>query len=698
MIFLFYWQEMLLTLVGIVVIFVWFSDKFKIAPQEILKEKKQEIPHVLDETEEKASALLDAQDAITESPQPSPSIPSDEPLGMEEKEINAELSKKIRNFLLIYACIVTLVRMYGWNIAGVDENSLLGFIDGIAAKTKGVDTIFRLLYSSLPYVAFIWAYYSRLSHRCLTFLQGWAVVGGLDHILFAALLFPFHFITIFPRISYALQNILAFLLGLGMVMLFRWSKQLLSEKYEKASAISLQKGEMQKKDPDLDVVIAVVLLLIFFGAPFLRLQKGIDAREAAKKLAEVPQLEIVLSNDSEIRSIQGSPDGQLLAVGGVGGLYLWDLKTRTCIWSDPSISPDILRFSPNGKYLAAAKSDKTRDGIIIRAGAEGEGSLARLRSTQGLEKNLAIYEVATRKRLPIYLTPQKQRDPTMVLDIAFDARSENLHVASGWLYFDDNGGSSGFVHASQVRLHSGVHRDLYTIRGINHWYSWMSVTYAQDASRLFYLIGVDVKYQAKPLWRNLVVYDTQNWNPHVIALDEQYDIYVSEFAAYTGLWFESRYREGQLYFLAQKIDQLEMSDGKTLHRNAGDLFSAVDLKSGKTRVLFSHKWGRRGSRSSAVTRIALSPDGKKAALLGRSLSEEGEEWKHDVQIYIVRLSDGALLANIKRNFPTKEGMARKQRYPLFLTWVREDLLAVAQYRDGEIGLITLEKGLEQDGN
>ena len=141
-----------------------------------------------------------------------------------------------------------------------------------------------------------------------------------------------------------------------------------------------------------------------------------------------------------------------------------------------------------------------------------------------------------------------------------------------------------------------------------------------------------------------------------------------------------------------------MSDGKTLHRNAGDLFSAVDLKSGKTRVLFSHKWGRRGSRSSAVTRIALSPDGKKAALLGRSLSEEGEEWKHDVQIYIVRLSDGALLANIKRNFPTKEGMARKQRYPLFLTWVREDLLAVAQYRDGEIGLITLEKGLEQDGN
>ena len=500
------------------------------------------------------------------------------------------------------------------------------------------------------------------------------------------------FIIYFPLIMISVTVIVVGVYGI-----------LTSSKKEKKSqeARGINTIEIMVKIILFSMIILAVSMFIFsellvdedYSMHYQRVAKERNHKSELTKIAleQAPKLEIILSSDSKIKGIQGSPDGRLLAVGGENGLFLWNVDTHECVWSDTSISPDVLRFSPSGKYLAVAKSDKERSRIFIKPVKNDEGKIIspfRLRSTQGLEKDLAIYDVTTRKRLPLHFS-SKKNDTEVILDIAFDAQEKNLHVASGWCFFDEKNIFNAFVHSSKVNLQSGVYGKPHIIPAPNFGFSWTSVSYAKDASRLFHLDGMNAGYSKSPIRRKIIVYDTQNWARRVVVLDKRYEIVVKNNSPFDlDRWAEWEYRGDLLYFLAQEIVVDYQPKGQLARRSYGDLFSVLNLENGEVKDIFAREKkgdGSDGVRKTSLIRIAFSPDGKKAALLGGN-----NEWNYDVQIYIVRLSDGVILEDIKRNYPDRVER-NYAKAPLFLTWVRSDLLVIAEDNSATMASITVKK-------
>ncbi|MEM6840465.1 MAG: WD40 repeat domain-containing protein, partial [Cyanobacteria bacterium P01_C01_bin.120] len=104
------------------------------------------------------------------------------------------------------------------------------------------------------------------------------------------------------------------------------------------------------------------------------------------------QMDTADTNKGQIRAVTFSPDGQLVASGGLDRtIRVWEVKTGTCIQTISNHSEPIssLTFNPNGKVLASSGES----GIIIHLSAIKTGRLLQELKTDSPYKGMNITDV-----------------------------------------------------------------------------------------------------------------------------------------------------------------------------------------------------------------------------------------------------------------------------------------------------------------
>ena len=304
--------------------------------------------------------------------------------------------ERIGKLLLIYGGVILLLVVMGGG------NLFFAFAsEGSATLTD------RILHAALP--LFMWLYsqravsagdtvslYAFLEAIQTVLLGVWIVVGApflSDSPRHGAGMILFVLIASF---------VCAVLVLALLVSLFRAARKLVRLQ-EMVKAINKEKGIEPREDPWYVQGGIICLMVLCYLAPGLHLSwssiTGMIDRYTASDVK-------VYDVGSYIAYMAGSPDGNLLALGTEKGLYVWDTKTRECVWSDDCLAVQRVRFSPGGRYLAAAGRGRP-DGA----------------------SDLAVYEVDGFRRLPGFDWPEHEEHKEKVFhDLMFRPDEETLLI------------------------------------------------------------------------------------------------------------------------------------------------------------------------------------------------------------------------------------------------------------------------------
>ena len=304
--------------------------------------------------------------------------------------------ERIGKLLLIYGGVILLLVVMGGG------NLFFAFAsEGSATLTD------RILHAALP--LFMWLYsqravsagdtvslYAFLEAIQTVLLGVWIVVGApflSDSPRHGAGMILFVLIASF---------VCAVLVLALLVSLFRAARKLVRLQ-EIVKAINKEKGIEPREDPWYVQGGIICLMVLCYLAPGLHLSwssiTGMIDRYTASDVK-------VYDVGSYIAYMAGSPDGNLLALGTEKGLYVWDTKTRECVWSDDCLAVQRVRFSPGGRYLAAAGRGRP-DGA----------------------SDLAVYEVDGFRRLPGFDWPEHEEHKEKVFhDLMFRPDEETLLI------------------------------------------------------------------------------------------------------------------------------------------------------------------------------------------------------------------------------------------------------------------------------
>ena len=302
--------------------------------------------------------------------------------------------ERIGKLLLIYGGVILLLVAMG---AG---NLFFAFVSGDSATLTD-----RILYAALP--LFMWLYsqkavsaggavslYAFLEATQTVLLGVWVVLGvpflaarhGAGMILFALIV---SFVSVVLVVAL-------------LVSLFRAARKLVWLQ-GMVESINKGKGIEPREDPWYVQGGIIFLMLLCYLAPGLHLSWSSLAGMIDRYTASDVE---VYDVGSYIAYMAGSPDGNLLALGTEKGLYVWDMRTRECVWSDDCLAVQRVRFSPGGRYLAAAG----------RGRAEGSS-------------DLAVYEVEGFRRLPGFDWPEHEEHKEKVFhDMVFRPDEETLLI------------------------------------------------------------------------------------------------------------------------------------------------------------------------------------------------------------------------------------------------------------------------------
>ena len=252
--------------------------------------------------------------------------------------------ERIGKLLLIYGGVILLLVVMGGG------NLFFAFASGGSATLTD-----RILHAALP--LFMWLYsqkavsigdtvsfYAFLEATQTVLLGVWIVLGApflSDSPRHGAGMILFVLIASF---------VCAVLVLALLVSLFRAARKLVRLQ-EMVKAINKEKGIEPREDPWYVQGGIICLMVLCYLAPGLHLSwssiTGMIDRYTASEVK-------VYDVGSYIAYMAGSPDGNLLALGTEKGLYVWDTRTRECVWSDDCLAVQRVRFSPGGRYLAAA--------------------------------------------------------------------------------------------------------------------------------------------------------------------------------------------------------------------------------------------------------------------------------------------------------------------------------------------------------
>ena len=485
--------------------------------------------------------------------------------------------QKIGTLLMIYFMVVLLQVVSG---AG---SLLLLFLE----TAGGMSILGKALFAALPLL--MW-FYSQRPSSTGGVLMFYAVVEGIQAAILLAVVsagsFFFGFdgpssVAMLPFVVLVVFGVVGGLLVL-FVKLFRSARRL----GQLMAAVGGASGNFRAAC--LDAVMVVVAIVCYL-APALptwdSLQSSMNLRKDLNQALKVKTYRV----GEAIDCMAGSPDGGLLALGTEKGLYVWDTERRECVWSDDCLAVQRVRFSPGGRYLAAAG----------RGRAEGAS-------------DLAVYEVEGFRRLPGFEWPEYEEHKEKVFhDMVFRPDEETLLVLwhRTWVWYRIGWGSD---EADAVReREKDLGHDLDTVdlfctegnikknalssfrrirKGLSVDFDLCiegSAYFASDASCFVYSIeGMQKEFN------RFCLMDTEKWQEQLFHLSG-YQLILWGIKP----WYEWRLNANgtRAYLLCRK----ELKEG-----GYEGVLLELDLQTGRTRELKSRGW-----------RLALSADGEQVVML-----------------------------------------------------------------------------------
>ena len=559
--------------------------------------------------------------------------------------------RKIGTLLIIYFMVILLQV-----VSGVG-NLVVLFLD----PSGDMNILGKILFAALPLL--MW-FYSQRPSSTGGILMLYALVEGMQAVIMLAmvvglLFFGFGFdgpssVAMLPLAVLLIFGVVGGLLAL-FVKLFRSSRRL--------GQLMLAAGPGDRTRADRWDAAMVAVAIVCYMAPALPAWDSIQSSMSLKKqLKQAPEVKVYRVKEA-IDCMAGSPDGNLLALGTEKGLYVWDTRTRECVWSDDCLAVQRVRFSPSGRYLAAAG----------RGRPEGAS-------------DLAVYEVEGFRRLPGFDWPEHEEHKEKVFhDMAFRPDEETLLVLwhRSWIWYRI-GWSSDEARSIQEREESLGHdtgkADLFcskielagaSIGAPRIVRRKLSIAYdlspegcayfSEDASHFIYPSYDENSFLFK--WVRLV--DTKDWKERVYQLDGY------RLDLFWGIesWYEWKLNADgtRAYLLCRKRLKEGGYDGVLLD---------LDLQTGKTRELESWGW-----------RLALSPDGRCVVMLSGSTDDNSMTL---VRLHFLDVNTGAK-ERILRRFPGN-GFDDPHRF----VWLKPNLFAVSmearRSREGNFVFIDLKEG------
>lgn len=212
----------------------------------------------------------------------------------------------------------------------------LSFVSGGRAAETSV--LGRILYACLPLAMALYGKKARFPGNLITV---YAVVEGLQYVFLGFwVVFVLHLLGGgFDAFISLLMSCTLF--GVPLFLLYRvWRMA------RRLSAVQRALGGTGSSNKWM-----VFLALACYLAPaYIPTMEGVRLQRLILDTQEVTRYEL----GAYITYMAGSPDGSLLALGTEKGLYVWDTTSRECVWSDDCLAVQRVRFSPSGRYLAAA--------------------------------------------------------------------------------------------------------------------------------------------------------------------------------------------------------------------------------------------------------------------------------------------------------------------------------------------------------
>ncbi|WP_260190824.1 serine/threonine-protein kinase [Actinophytocola gossypii] len=192
------------------------------------------------------------------------------------------------------------------------------------------------------------------------------------------------------------------------------------EEAERAAAVSLsrQLAAESLEEGDVDPVDAIRKALQGW-----RTSRTPEARGA---LLSAPMLSYpagFATGVNDLSAADVSPDGSLVAVGGLGEVVVWDVEAAEPLDVDVTGAGIVtaVRFSPDGSLLAVSSIDSEGDGTGIRVWEVPDGTLVRQLS----EANIALGPIAWRPDGNAIAAPSVRADSTAWVG-EWDPRTGNL--------------------------------------------------------------------------------------------------------------------------------------------------------------------------------------------------------------------------------------------------------------------------------
>ena len=553
--------------------------------------------------------------------------------------------ERLVRFLTLYACVIGFISLAGYG------NVLFFLVSG--GPHARVSLVARIMSACLPLGVLLYGKKARFPGA---FVRVYGIVEGIQFVLLIPVVASGFMFTDSPG-SGAFSIFFLLLIGGALCGGPLYLLRQVGSAARRMLQIQKSLGEKGVEDPANGwmILLAVVCYLAPAYVPTL---------ETVQRYRTIIDTEEVKCYDlgAHITYMASSPDGNLLALGTEKGLYVWDTRMRECVWSDDCLAVQRVRFSPGGRYLAAAG----------RGRPEGAS-------------DLAVYEVNGFRRLPGLDWPEHEEHKEKVFhDMAFRPNEETLLVLwhQSWVW---NRMSQGWCSREAERIrerekslgHETALADLLCTevdvaggaiglpRTIRHGVSVSSelspggsAYFSSDASRFVYPTN---NGQSISVFKWVHSVDTKTWEERMFQLDG--------------------YRLDMLWGLKHLYEWRLSANGtraylfcrKKINGENREVLIALDLETGE-----KQEWPVKGKW------LALSPSEEQVAMLD---GDTQDKKKTLIQLNLADMETGRE-TQVLRSFQ-KENRGAPRRF----VWLKAQLFAVAmEYAQGAFVFIDLKEG------